>query len=390
MLSVFGLSGFAYFGIQAVLLNLYLLRLGYGPEFIGPLIGLGQGVWAAMALPAGALGRRWGTRRALITWQGLHALGFAVVVLAESLPAGARTAVLVGGWAVFWVGGAFGAANGTPFLMHVTTPEVRHRVFSAQVAMFASLGFVGSAVAGALPGAVAGALGTSLDDTAPYRAALALVPVAHAVCALVLTRASDVRPDIAAIVAPRARLPAAVLAFFGLVVFLQTASEGAVRSFFNVYLDKNLAMPTAHIGGVFSLGQVTAVLGALASPALLSRLGAARSMLWATLASSLSLAALGAFPLTLPAVASYGAALAAASLNTAARSIVGQELVPTQWRTIAAAVQTVGLGLGWASAASLGGVFITQVGYGPYFLLSAAIAAAAAMLMALRARVRAA
>lgn len=390
MLSVFALSGFAYFGLQAVLLNLYLLRLGYGPEFIGPMIGLGQGVWAAMALPAGALGRRWGTRRALITWQSLHAIGMLIVLSAESVSGGGRTAALLVGWSVFWIGGAFGAANGTPFIMHVTTPDVRHRVFSAQVAMFASLGFVGSAVAGVLPGAIASWLGTSLDATTPYRAVLALVPVAHVVCALMLTRATDVRPDIAAIVAPHARLPASVLAFFGLIVFLQTASEGAVRTFFNVYLDKNLHMPTAQIGGVFSWGQVAAVLGAVASPALLSRFGSARAMMWATLASSLSLAALGAFPMALPAVASYGAALAAASLNTAARSIFGQELVPTQWRTIAAAVQTVGLGLGWAIAASAGGVLITQLGYEPYFLLSAGIAAVAAVLMTRRARLRAA
>jgi hypothetical protein len=42
VLVTWALVAFAYFGIQGVLLNLYLLRLGYGPKFIGLLIGSGQ------------------------------------------------------------------------------------------------------------------------------------------------------------------------------------------------------------------------------------------------------------------------------------------------------------------------------------------------------------
>ena len=34
--------GFAYFGIYPVLFNLYLLRLGYGFEFVGLINGLGM------------------------------------------------------------------------------------------------------------------------------------------------------------------------------------------------------------------------------------------------------------------------------------------------------------------------------------------------------------
>ncbi len=60
------LLAFAYFGLQGVLLNLYLLRLGFGLEFIGLLNGSGQLLWAAAALPSGALGRRIGLRPALI------------------------------------------------------------------------------------------------------------------------------------------------------------------------------------------------------------------------------------------------------------------------------------------------------------------------------------
>src|SRR5919204_1900765 len=66
----FAIAGFTYFGVQAVLFNLYLLRLGFGPQFIGLLVGSGQVLFALAALPAGALGQRAGVR-------GAFASGFA-------------------------------------------------------------------------------------------------------------------------------------------------------------------------------------------------------------------------------------------------------------------------------------------------------------------------
>src|SRR5260221_12419149 len=57
-LLAFAAAGFTYFGVQAVLFNLYLLRLGFEPQFIGLLIGSGQLVFALAALPSGELGRR--------------------------------------------------------------------------------------------------------------------------------------------------------------------------------------------------------------------------------------------------------------------------------------------------------------------------------------------
>ena len=55
-----GLVGFCWIGIYLVLFNLYLLRLGYGPEFIGTVNAAGSLAYAVFSLPAGALGGRWG------------------------------------------------------------------------------------------------------------------------------------------------------------------------------------------------------------------------------------------------------------------------------------------------------------------------------------------
>ena len=78
-----GLIGFSYFGITSVLLNLYLLRLGYGTEFIGLVNGIVAVGFAGFSLPAGIIGGRWGTRRAMIAGVSLIVTAFALLPAAE-------------------------------------------------------------------------------------------------------------------------------------------------------------------------------------------------------------------------------------------------------------------------------------------------------------------
>ena len=50
-------------GINTVLFNLYLLRLGYGPELIGAVNAVGMGMFAVACLPVGRLCERYGLLR---------------------------------------------------------------------------------------------------------------------------------------------------------------------------------------------------------------------------------------------------------------------------------------------------------------------------------------
>src|SRR5688572_1522644 len=81
-----GLTAFGYFGIISVLFNLYLVRLGFGPEFIGLLMGSGQLVWAILALPAAAIGLRFGLTRVMVLAEAAVALSVSLVLLVEWLP----------------------------------------------------------------------------------------------------------------------------------------------------------------------------------------------------------------------------------------------------------------------------------------------------------------
>ncbi|MDE0229529.1 MAG: hypothetical protein OXJ62_11830, partial [Spirochaetaceae bacterium] len=89
------LVGFSYFGFVTVLLNLYLLRLGYGTDFIGLVNGSTAIAFAASSLPAGAFGSRFGMRRAVVGGMGFLAAGVMLVPIVALLPAGGTRDVAI-------------------------------------------------------------------------------------------------------------------------------------------------------------------------------------------------------------------------------------------------------------------------------------------------------
>jgi len=379
-LVAWALMAFAYFGVQGVLLNLYLLRLGFDAEFIGLLTASGQLIWALVALPAGAFGRRLGLRAALITSEALMALAMGLLLMVEAAPRPLWTVWLFGSWMLFWVGVALVTVNSIPYLMHVTSAEERNHAFSAQGVVLALMGFAGSLAAGLLPGLLGAWLGGSLDQPAPYRQALWLAPLAYLLCLAVWTGARPVSPLEEAEAVTAAARPTRLLAFFGLIVFLLAASEGSVRTFFNVYLDADLNVPTPQIGAIFSVGQLLPVFIALIAPRLLSRWGTPLTLFLTTAGMSLAM-----LPLTLPhwASATFGfiGMNSMLAVNGPARSIFSQEIVLPRWRTTTSAIGTIGLALGWAGTAAVGGYLIARVGFRGLFFAGAALAFVAAILL---------
>ncbi|PLS82905.1 MAG: hypothetical protein CYG59_02685, partial [Chloroflexi bacterium] len=90
------LFGFSIFGgIYTLLLNLYLVRLGYGPDFVGVVNASGMLALALFSLPAGALGTRYGSRRGLIVGLSLIVIGLGLLPGAERIRASFRSLWLV-------------------------------------------------------------------------------------------------------------------------------------------------------------------------------------------------------------------------------------------------------------------------------------------------------
>ena len=160
-------AGFCYFGIISVLLNLYLLRLGYGPEFIGLFNGTAWLIYTFSCLPAGALGARWGVRRTMMAGVGLIVVGYGLLPMAELIPGATREGWLLATNSLAYFGGALWGVNGIPYLAGSTTPEERGHAFSLQAALLPLAGFAGSLVGGFLPGLVSAVFNVSLDGPRP-------------------------------------------------------------------------------------------------------------------------------------------------------------------------------------------------------------------------------
>ncbi|HWQ15310.1 MAG TPA: MFS transporter, partial [Roseiflexaceae bacterium] len=185
-----GLVGFAIDGgVFSVLFNLYLVRLGYGPETIGLVVAAGQLVFAAFSLPAGVLGERWGARRMLVAGMAIMVAGCALAALADLVPPAARVPWLIANCVVLYLGLALFFVCGAPFIMALVADSQRSAIFGAQTAVLALAAFAGSLVGGFLPQALGAALGLTPDHPAAFRAgllvaALALAPAAALVFAV--------------------------------------------------------------------------------------------------------------------------------------------------------------------------------------------------------------
>lgn len=376
-----GLVSFGYFGVQGVLLNLYLRRLGYGPGFIGPFLATGQLVWAVAALLSIPLARRIGLRRAMVAGVILITLGISLLLCVEWLPRAWWSVWLYLWWSVLWIGAAPHTVNAAPYVMGVADEETRGSAFSAQQAAIALMAFAGAVLAGLLASALTRRLNLPADDPAPYRLALCLAPIAYLLAAVVIAGAREVFPAPQPVVdAPGARRPWGFFVFFGVVVFLLTAAENGVRAMYNLYLDTDLGITSSMIGATYGVAQLLAVLAALATPLLLNRWGTGYTLSATALVMAVCIVPIAAIPTLIAAALGYAGVAMLANMNGPARRLFSQQEVAPAWQITTAAIGTMTLALGWAASAALSGYVIETAGFSFSFYLSAGLALAAGLL----------
>ncbi len=373
-LVMWGTVGFGYFGIIGVLFSLYLLQLGYQPDFIGRLIGMGQIAWGVFALPAGALGARWGVKEAQVVGILGTAAGTFVLIAAAWMPPEWRPVMLAGGWIFSWIGAAFSAVNSTPYLMAVTNDQNRSLAFTVQAVVFSLTGFAGSLVAGVLPQLLADRLPAGFDPARVFALAMLVAPLGYLIGAFAITRVRRVALAVhAATESEPAGLPLGILGFLVIIIMLQAYGEGSVRAFFNVYLASGLHGTTQSIGVLMGFGQLLPILFLMATPPVLQRWKTATALGITTLMSFTFLLLMGEVPGWGAAGVAYVGVMGSVAMAGAIRSIYSQEIVAPRWRSISSAIATIGLAAGWAASAWIGGVLAQSVGFRAVFLLGAAL-----------------
>jgi MFS family permease len=383
------LMGFTFDGgIFAVIFNLYLLRLGYGPEFVGLVNSAGTLAFALSALPTGALGERLGSRNLLLWGIGVMCAGSLMVVCGEAIPTSWQAPWLVASYAILHIGLAAFFVNSVPYLLALTTSDEQTAAFAVQSALISLAAFAGSLTGGLLPGYFAITFQTTLDEPLPYRYPLlfAGLLLLTGIGAIRLTRPDEQRNTASQVVvegnlaAPRQSVWG-VIALLSLVRLLLVSGSAVAMTFFNVYLDDGLAVPPAQIGLAIALGRLSAVPAALLTPLLAARWGNAPVTVAASLGIALFLLPLALTPAWYAAGLGYVGVIALTSVRYPAFMIYSMALVPARYRATLAGAGEMAAGLSFAALAFVGGYLIEGYGYPTLFLTGMGLNVLGALLL---------
>lgn len=361
--------GWAGYGVNTVLFNLYLAEGGYRAAFIGGVISMNGLGLALAALPAGWLAERWGRRPCLL----LGALLFGSGHLARALVL--SPAVIDAGSVLSGVGQSLTAISAAPFLSEHSTSRERTHLFSSFFACELLAGVLGNLLGGWLPPALR-ALPLEFRPSLlhAYRWTLcagALLDYASVLPLLAIGRLAE-RPLARerAGLDPREQwrlLPIAVNAF------LIGAGAGLVIPFMNLYFSNRFACSSAQIGVFFSVAQLMTATAMMIGPAVARRFGKLRTATASQILSLPFLVTLGAERRLETAV---GAFWMRAMLMQASTPLIGafvMETLPPALRARSASFTNLVWNLGWAVSATLSGVLILRFGYAVPFYVTAAL-----------------
>jgi MFS family permease len=386
---LFGLTaciGFGYMGVHAVLLNLFLVRLGFGPEYIGKVHGTLLLLVTLFSFPAGWLGRRFGSRSMALVGTAI-AVAYGLIPLSGYITISNRSVFILVSIGIFGIGTTLVLANIPPFIMGNTTPEERNRVFASYGAVLAFFAFIGSLVAGLLPGLFAAAFGFELTDPHAYGIALHGVPLVFGLGSMLmlLTKRTDAA-DEPKQTPRRTKAPVTIMLTFALLDLLVFGSIRCAIVFFNVYMDVRLNAPTALIGVMASLGQILAALSALLMPVLAKKLGRYRSLILVITVIIAGLLILAFVPLWLAAGLGFSLIILVIEVYKALFSVQSQEMVSQEWRAVMSGTASAARGLGSFFLVYGGGYIIVEAGYKALFTSGAALALLGLVLLTVRLR----
>jgi MFS family permease len=387
LLSISAISGFTVDGgVYSVIFNLFLLRLNFGPTFVGQVNAVANLVFAFGSILGGWLGSRYGERRIMLIGMTIVVVGACGVPLTASVPVAWRGSWIMVSFVLLYLGLAQYFANSGPFLIRSVQTAARGDIFALQSAGNAIASFAGGLLGGLLPAFVAALLGVTLVNATPYQIPLVIVSLLTFVALGLLLQTRAEEASAADTIAAPAGAPAmtaayGLIVFMAVVRFLQLGAMGASMTFFNVYMDTELGASTATIGLIAASARLLAVPAVLLGPALGRRIGygtTAALTAGAAFASTLPLALAGT-------VAGAGAGfiglLTSFSMRYPAFYVYLMGRTPDRLRPMMTGVNEMAAGLSVAFISLAGGYIIVQYGYAATFLTGGAMTLAGALLL---------
>lgn len=389
VLFVSAMMGFTFDGgIYAVVFNLYMLRMGLGPEAVGQVNSAGLLSFALASLPAGWLGGRIGARKMMVAGVAITLAGMVAVPVTDMLPQAWRLAWLMASFVTLYVGVSAYYVNCSPLLVGATVAGERTRIISMQSALIGLAAFGGGMVAGLLPWLLGAALGWPLTSPAPYRVPLALAAagILAALWAISRTRDAHLAPP-PEVPGDEKGAPAVAVSVLGLLVimslirFLQVAGVGSAVTFFNVYMDDGLGASTLSIGVISALARLLGVPASLLTPGLARRFGNPGTAVAGSFVAVIALLPLALVPTWQAAGLGFLAMMAGTAVRFPAFYVYMISITPSQMRAVMSGAGEMAGGFSFALIALAGGYIIAGPGYTALFLLAAAMTLAGTLLL---------
>lgn len=374
--------GFAIDGVYTVLLNLYLLRLDYGTEFIGLVNAVGLLSFALTSLPAGLVGTRTSNLGMMRLGVGIVAGGSLILPLAQGLPGALTDGGIVASYAMMMCGFSIFFVNAAPFLMDLVRTDQRSAAFAAKTALLSLAAFVGSLAGGLIPEVLVALHNLTGDNPEPYRLTLLLVvlvmlgvwglsfalkPIENA-AAWTPANAAAPPPTDAPTWSGSLLL---VISLMAVVRLLQVAGSAATVVYFNVYMDSVLLISTGAIGLIAAVGRLAGVVTAFMVPRLVRRWGNERVIIGGALATAACMLPLALFENGFAASIGFIGVLAMTAIRYAAFVVYILELVPKVQQSVMSGSGEMAGGLSFSVMALGGGILLSIFTFRDLFLLGA-------------------
>jgi MFS family permease len=269
------LLGGVVVSIYGLVLNFYLVSLGFRQDFLGFVASLFQLVTLLASLPAGVVSDVLGRKRALVIGtiiNGLSLLGLVVFTSAEGIIL--MTALYGASYALLIV-------TGPPFLMENSSGSERTHLFSMYSALSAMSGIAGGFIGGYFPTWLGGWLGVGPQESRAYQAALVATVLIGLLSVLPILRMRQSGGSARRM----ARRPLSGVRSEGKLLFrllfpnlLLGLGAGLFLPFANVFLRTQYHVSDNEVGTVFSLAALVAGVAIALGPIPAQRFGKIRSV----------------------------------------------------------------------------------------------------------------
>ena len=262
-------------GIYGVIFNLYILRLGFGEDFLGLILSISATSMGLFSIPAAFVCDRLGRKRTLLLSSVLSAISL-FFLYNTTTPELLVLFSLASGMA-----SALGLVTGSTFLLENSTTEERMYLFSMSSLIYTFSLLSGNMLGGFLPDILADLISAQSGSAISYRLTLYVSLVATVASLLPLAYVAEKNSEEnngirGQLNIYRSIFKSKVIRQMTLFYCLYGVGWGTSLPYFNVYFDTVLGASANQIGIIFSVSQVFMILGYFLVPVLTERTGKVR------------------------------------------------------------------------------------------------------------------